>query len=253
MVSRIFHDLGCLIEALEGLEGIIRNIVGDSQLSDMILDLERRFEVFQEVRFILAQEDKSGAEIKGEIEEFLNSLKSEGTPGEIYEILEKRFRRYERELYIAYDDKYVPRTNNDLEDFNNCLKRPIRKRQGQKDSWFFMEHQGVPASYYHNLLYAPHVVGGADINYGPDQTPLERIGVLDTISMTSIMRLINRDALYKTLDKNERRYTVHRWTRRLFKRGVEKCLASLDSKWRCLMERFVFKTKLIKGGETSSS
>jgi len=92
---------------------------------------------------------------------------------DVYKIVEKRFRMYKKELYISYDNKFVPRTNNDLEDFNNCLKRPIRKGQGRKKSWFYVEHQGESVAYYHNILNAPHVVGGAEISWSSEKTPLE--------------------------------------------------------------------------------
>ena len=92
-----------LIDSLEGLNQITRKIVGDSELSNLVGELEQIFMVFQEIRYILGQ-------------------------------AKKRFKMYEHELYIAYDNKFVPRTNNDPEDFNNCLKRPIRKGQGKRES-----------------------------------------------------------------------------------------------------------------------
>jgi len=116
-----------------------------------------------------------------------------------------------------------------------------------------VEHQGESAAFYHNLLNAPHVVGGAEITWNSEQTPLERIGVLDKISVTNIMNLINREYFYKSLIKNDRLYTVHRWTRRIFKQGLEKCLTSLNSKWTSLIWNLIIKKKIIKGGKTSSS
>ena len=160
---------------------------------------------------------------------------------------------YENELYVAYHNKYVPRTNNDLEDLNNWLKRPIRKGQGKRESWFYVEHQGVSATYYHNILNAPHVVEGADISCSSEKTPLERIGVLEKISVSAIMNLINREYLYKSLVKNDRLYTVHRWTRMIFKQGLEKSLASLDYKWTSVIGFLMVKKKIIKGGKTSLS
>lgn len=246
-------DLQFLIDVLEGLELLTHEVVANPALSRDVDELERIFDAFQEVRLILGQEDKSGKEIQEDVEEFLASLESEDSMGEIYEIMKKRFERYEEELYVAYDNKFVPRTNNDLEAFNNCLKRPIRKGQGRKKSWFYVEHQGVPATFYHNLLCAPHVVGGAEISWDSDQTPLERIGVLEKVSVTEIMNLIKREVLCKRLVQNDELYTVHRWTRRIFKRGLGPCLASLDSKWSDLMEELIPEKKLNKGGQTSPS
>lgn len=246
-------DLQFLIDSLEGLDKIARKIVANSELSNFVNDLEQIFEVFQEIRYILGQEDKSGTEIKEAVKLFLTSLKCNGSLGEVYKIMEKRFRMYENELYVAYDNKFVPRTNNDLEDFNNCLKRPIRKGQGKRESWFYVEHQGVSATYYHNILNAPHVVGGAEISWSSERTPLERIGVVEKISVSSIMKLINREYLYKSLANNDRLYTVHRWTRMIFKQGLEKCLTSLNSKWTSIMEVLMEEKKIIKGGKTSSS
>jgi len=82
---------------------------------------------------------------------------------------------------------------------------------------------------------------------------LERIGVLEKISVSAIMNLINREYLYKSLVKNDKLYTVHRWTRKIFKQGLEKCLTSLDSKWTSVIGFLMVKKKIIKGGKTSSS
>lgn len=253
MASYTAIDLQFLIDILEGLSQITRKIVTDSELSNLVNELAQIFEVFQEIRYILGQEDKSGIEIKDAVKLFLTSLNCKGSLGEVYKIVEKRFKMYENELYIAYDNKFVPRTNNDLEDFNNCLKRPIRKGQGKRESWFYVEHQGVSATYYHNILNAPHVVGGAEISWSSERTPLERICVVEKISVSSIMNLINREYLYKSLVKNDKLYTVHRWTRKIFKQGLETCLTSLNSKWTSIMEGLIPEEKIIKGGETSLS
>jgi len=246
-------NLQFLIDTLEGLNQITHKIVANSELSNLVGPLEQIIAVFQEIRYILGQEKKSGSEIKEMVKLFLKSLECNNSLVDVYKIVKKRFKMYENELYIAYDNKYVPRTNNDLEDFNNCLKRPIRKGQGKRESWFYVEHQGVSATYYHNILNAPHVVGGAEISCSSEKTPLERIGVLKKISVSTIMNLINREYLYKSLAKNNMLYTIHRWTRRIFKHGLEKCLSSLDSKWISLMENLILKKKIIKGGKTSSS
>ena len=248
-------DLQFIIDSLEGLDKIALKIVANSELSNLINELEQIFEAFQEVRYILGQEDKSGAEIKEAVTQFLTSLKCNGSLGEVYKIVEKRFRMYQNELYVSYDNKFVPRTNNDLEDFNNCLKRPIRKGQGKRESWFYVEHQGVSATYYHNILNAPHVVGGAEISWTSERTPLERIGVVEKISVSSLMNLIDREYLYKSLANNDKLYTIHRWTRRIFKHGLEKCLTVLNSKWTSIMEMLIEEEKkiIIKGSNTSKS
>jgi len=253
LISYTNIDIQLLIDCLEGLDQITRKIVENSELSNLVGELEQIFVVFQRIRYILGQEKKDGREIKDIIKHFLNKLKCDNSLVEVYEIVKKRFRMYENELYIAYNNKFVPRTNNDLEDFNNCLKRPIRKGQGKRESWFYVEHQGVSATYYHNILNAPHVVGGANISCSSEKTPFERIGVLEKISVTTIMNLINREYLYKSLIKNDRLYTVHRWTRKIFKQGLQKCLTSLDSKWTTLIGILLIKKKIIKGGKTSSS
>lgn len=246
-------DIQFLIDCLNKLNRIMRRIIDDTNISKMVSELEQIFTVFQELRKILGQTEKTGKAIKKEITAFIISLQSTYSLMDISKIVEKRFRMYKKELYIAYDNKFVPRTNNDLEDFNNCLKRPIRKRQGRKKSWFYVEHQGESVAYYHNLLNAPHVVGGTDISWTPKKTPLERIGVLDAISVTNIMNLINREYLYKSLVKNDMLYTIHRWTRRIFMHGLEKCLNSLDLEVAALIKDIISKNKNIIGGITSSS
>lgn len=246
-------DLQFLKDSLTALNRIMRKIVEDGSISKMVGKLEVIFALFQEIRRVLGQSDKTGEEIKEQITSFVISLQSNGSPAEVYKIVEKRFRMYENELYTCYDNKYVPRTNNDLEDFNNRLKRPIRKGQGRKKSWFYVEHQGESATYYHNLLNAPHVVGGADISWSSEQTPLERIGVLDSISVTNIMTLIDREYLYKSLVKYDKLYTVHRWTRKIFKQGLEKCLESHDEELAELAKSILSEEKSIIGGGSSTT
>lgn len=247
-------DLQYIIDSLEGLDKIARKIIANSELSSLVNELEQIFEVFQEIRYIMGQEGKSGAEIKEAVNLFLTALKCSGSAAEVYKTVEKRFRMYENELYVAFDNKFVPRTNNDLEDFNNCLKRPIRKGQGKRESWFYVEHQGVAAAYYHNILNAPHRVGGAEISWTSERTPLERISVVEKISVSTIMGLIDREYLYKSLINNDKLYTVHRWTRKIFKHGLETCLTSLNSKWAGIMELLMEEEKkIIIGGITSIS
>jgi hypothetical protein len=253
LASYISLDLQFLIDPLEELNRVIRKIVTNAGIHDLVIELEQIFAVFRDIRVILGQENKCGKSIKEAVERFLKSLECKNSLEEVYHVVKKRFKMYKNELYIAYDNDFVPRTNNDLEDFNNCLKRPIRKGQGKRESWFYVEHQGVPATYYHNLLNAPHVVGGAEISWTSERTPLERIGVLETISVSTIMKMINREYLYKCLAKNDKLYTVHRWTRRIFKQGLETCLNSLDCQWMNVMEMLMGEKKIIKGGKTSSS
>jgi len=245
-------DLQFLIDCLTELNKLIRRIVDNASISKMVGKLEDIFAVFQEIRRILGQADKTGEEIKEEITSLVSSLQSNVSLAEVYKIVEKRFRMYENELYICYDNKYMPRTNNDLEDFNNLLKRPIRKGQGRKQSWFYVEHQGESAAYYHNLLNAPHVVGGAEISWTSEQTPLERIGVLDTVSVTHIMNLIDREYLYKSIVKNDKLYTVHRWTRKIFKQGLEKCLEWHDEELVALVKSIISEDKSIIGCDSST-
>ena len=242
-----------LIDSLEELNHISRRIVANSDILNLVIELEEISAVFQESRYILGQEKKNGSAVKEDIKCFLKSLECNKPLVGIYEIMKKRFKMYENELYVAYDNKYVPRTNNDLEDFNNCLKRPIRKGQGKRESWFYVEHQGVSATYYHNILNAPHVVGGAEISCSSEKTPLERISVLNNISVSTIMHMINREYLYKSLAKNDKLYMIHRWTRKIFKQGLETCLTSLDSQWTTIMEVIMLEKKINKGGQTSLS
>ena len=218
-------------DSLSDLYDILADIIEDHKLFVLVHELDTIFSIFNRIREILGQTGKTGEDIKNEIEKFIDSLQSDPTLKEVYIILKKRFMMYENELYICYDNTFIPRTNNDLEDFNNRLKRPIRKGQGMRESWFYVEHQGEPAAMFHNLLNSPHVVGGADISWTSEQTPLERIGVLNKVSVSEIMALIDREWFYSCLMKNDEFYTVHRWTCRIFKHGLDSCLDSLQDGW----------------------
>lgn len=250
--GQVSVDIQFVVECLNDLSKLIRKIVDDASISELVRRVEDRFTIFQEIRRILGQTDKTGDEIREEVVSFLASLQSNLSLAEVYKIVEKRFRMYENELYTCYDNKYVPRTNNDLEDFNNRLKRPIRKGQGRKQSWFYVEHQGESATYYHNLLHSPHVVGGTEISWSSEQTPLERIDVLEIVTVSNIMNLIDKEYLYKSLVKNDKLYTVHRWTRRIFKHGLEKCLKTHGEELAALAKNIISEDKSIKGCDSST-
>ena len=242
-----------LREVLEGLRNLFATIVDNAKISRLVDKLDSIFPMFQEIRRILGQTAKTGAEIRREITAFVGTLQATPSLVRVGTIAKKRFKMYDRELYTCYDNKFVPRTNNNLEDFNHCLKRPIRKRQGRKESWFYVEHQGAAVAYYHNLLNAPHVVGGADISFTSDQTPLERIGVLGKISVSTIMNLVNREYLYKCIAKNDALYVIHRWTRKIFKQGLKKCLCTLNIAWKSRIKAILVNKKIIIGSGASLS
>jgi len=86
----------------------------------------------------------------------------------------------------------------------------------------------------------------------PEKTPFERLRVIDKISVSALMGLINKEQLYKKLAQIEKRYTVHRWIRKLNKEGLAACLKKLSSEWFHSLEK-ILKKKVIIGGETSSS
>jgi len=157
-------DLQFLEDCLIKLNKIIRRIVDDASISNLVGTLEDIIAVFQEIRRILGQSDKMGKIRREETTSLITSLQSEVYLADVYKTVERRFRMYENELYNCYDNKYMPQTNNALKNFNNHLKCPIQKGQGKKQSWFYMEHQGESTAYYHNLLNAPHMVGSAEIS-----------------------------------------------------------------------------------------
>ncbi|MHA1232708.1 MAG: hypothetical protein ACTSPQ_18915 [Candidatus Helarchaeota archaeon] len=52
--------------------------------------------------------------------------------------------------------------------------------------------------------------------------------MLDALSISYIMNIIDRELFYQSLVKNDKLYAVHRWTRKIFKQGLDKCLDSID-------------------------
>lgn len=244
-IKRVFKD--CLIK----LKEILGKIVNDDELASMIKELKIINLPFQEVRKILGQEAKSGEQIKDEIWNYLGSLENETTLEECLKVLKKRFKMYDRELYIAYDNDYIPRTNNDLEKFNHDVKRPIRKRIGKKDSWTFLERQGVSVVSYHNLIKINRNVGGTIISDVSEKTPFERIGLIDEISVSNLMNLVNRELFYRILAKNEKNFTTHRWIRKISKEGFDKCLNDIRIQFSNTIIKFSNVRKTIKGSDSS--
>jgi len=60
-------DLQFLLNSLANLNKILTKIVNNSKIVKLVSKLEQIFSVFQEIRWILGQEGKSGKEIKSEI------------------------------------------------------------------------------------------------------------------------------------------------------------------------------------------
>ncbi len=121
---------------------LLQTALADPHVKACILQLETLGLVFAEIRQILAQLNKTGAEVRQNVITFLDSLRGLLAWDSRFSTIIKRFKMYDKELYHSYDNEWVPRTNDDEEDFNHVIKRPIRKQMGRKDSWFYVEHQG---------------------------------------------------------------------------------------------------------------
>ncbi|MHA1232706.1 MAG: hypothetical protein ACTSPQ_18905 [Candidatus Helarchaeota archaeon] len=61
------------------------------------------------------------------------------------------------------------------------------------------------------------------------------------------MNLIDREYFYRSLVKNDKLYAVHRWTRKIFKQGLDKCLESLDNELAILAKNIILEEKSIIG------
>ncbi len=238
-----------LRKVLTRLEGIVAPLVLDPTLAAIVATVERTNKVFCEVRAILGKEGPSGEEVQARMQEFLATLADDPAIQPTFGELAWRLDYYGRELYVAYDNSHVPRTNNALEDFNKAVKRPIRKCRGQKDSWFYLEHDAEGVATYHNLLHGPHVVGGTDIASQEDVTPLERAGVLPSITVSAIMKLVNYEKFVVALDKHDARHAIHRWTRRINKQGLPACLQAISKEFHTKFDEVASNEVGIKTGE----
>lgn len=227
-----------LLETLCRLAKILKEAVAAPEVARQVGELEGINAVFCTIRNLLGQESKPGEVIREEVRQYLDTLTGGALPEDVLATLEKRFKMYDNELYVTYDHEYVPRTNNALETFNNHVKRPIRKGLGKMESWFYVEHQGVAATYYQNLVRAPHVVGGTAISWDATQSPLERVGALETLSVTAVMNLVDKELLAQVLAKNDQAYATHRWTRKIFRLGLDACLETLDQSWASVIEHW---------------
>ncbi|MHA1730865.1 MAG: hypothetical protein ACTSU5_02930 [Promethearchaeota archaeon] len=218
-------------KCLGKLEEMLRLVVDDPAVAVLVAGLEDTNAVFCEVREVLGRTGKSGEEVRADIVALLAELGSDPARAAVLQGLEKRFKRYNGELYMANNDDRAPRTNNDLKYFNKRVKRPIRKNHGQEASWFYLEHEGAAVALYHNLLSAPHEVGGTSIKWPSEGRPLERLGVIRGPIVTEIASLVSFERLRGVLVQHEKNYAVHRWTRRVNKLGLGKCLQALLVEW----------------------
>lgn len=244
-----------LRKCLNTLEDLLAPVVNDPATADLVAKLERANAAFCAVRKVLGTDGKSSEEVRADMHALLADLAQDPANADICGELEWRLEEYDRELYVTYDHPdIVPRTNNDLESFNKEVKRPIRKCRGQKDSWFFLEHEGAGVAAYHNLLPEPRVVGGTKIADHESRCPLERAGVIKDLTVPSIMSLVNYEQLVEALATHDAGYAVHRWTRRINKRGMHACLQDLTEEWKAsLRATKEGENELQLGGETSGS
>ena len=146
---------------------------------------------------------------------------------------------YNKELYHSYDNEWVPRTNDDEENFNHIIKRPIRKQMGRKDSWFYMEHQGNGITFQQNLVRRSHVVGGTSIIQDEDQCPLERAGVIKSLTVSGNHGINGFRCVMGLCAEFDAHYEVHRWSCRISKKGIQACLDKILSGWPIIMTEMV--------------
>jgi len=219
--SPLFH---VIFRYLQAYRDILAPAINDPCIVALEIRLETLGSVFSEIRQILAQTGKTGAQIRQDVTSFLQSIQALAGWDPEYQTIHKRFTMYDRELYHTYDNVWVPRTNNDQETFNHLIKRPIRKNMGRKDSWFYVEHLGEGVALQQNLFRAAHTVGGTKITQTGDQCPFERLGVLKSLTVSAIMGAIDKTVLQKSVVHLETHYAVHKWVCRLSKKGIKNCL-----------------------------
>ncbi len=118
----------------------------DEFLSSGILDNVREIRVlntnFVKLRKILDDDKSSSQQIKEKIKLFRRQLVKHQARHPKLEVIPDRLETYWKYLFQCYDDKRIPRTNNDLEKYFNTLKRIKRKRTGRKNWPTFFTHEG---------------------------------------------------------------------------------------------------------------
>ena len=115
-------------------------------LASGILDHVREIKLlntnFVKLRKILDDDESSSQQIKEKVKLFRKQLSKHQTRHPKLEVISERLEMYWKNLFYCYDDKRIPRTNNDIEKSFNALKRIKRKRTGRKDWPTFFTHEG---------------------------------------------------------------------------------------------------------------
>lgn len=115
-------------------------------LSSGILDNVREIRVlntnFVKLRKILDDDKSSTQQVKEKLKLFRKQLDKHQTRHPKLKVIPDRLELYWKFLFHCYDDKRIPRTNNDLEKSFNTLKRIKRKRTGRKNWPTFFTHEG---------------------------------------------------------------------------------------------------------------
>jgi len=124
-------------------------------LSSGILDNLREIKVlntnFIKLRKIFDDDEASSQQIKDKIHLFYRQLKKHQIKHPKLKIIPKRLKKYWNNLFYCYDDKRIPRTNNDIERLFNALKRIKRRRTGRRNSPTFFTHEGKALLHIENI------------------------------------------------------------------------------------------------------
>lgn len=113
-----------------------------SGISDNIREIKTLNTHYVRLRQILSEEDQSSKQVKGKIKLLNGKIKKRQLQHPKLQVITKRIKMYNHNLFHCYDDKRIPRTNLEIERSFNSLKRILRKRTGFQKRPNFLSHEG---------------------------------------------------------------------------------------------------------------
>ena len=130
-----------LLSSLQDLQIALTDYTS-SDIQKILEEIELLYVYYVELRLILENEDFSSNEIKSEIKSFLHAVKRQKNEHPMLQVIPNRLRKYWKYLFHCYDDKRIPRTNLEIEQSFNRLKRIKKKRSGVRNSPTYFTHEG---------------------------------------------------------------------------------------------------------------
>jgi len=187
-------------DSLLELNRVLTAVIEDKRIKSLVKVLKADYKIFEKLREILENSDKKPREVvEGRMRRFLRYMEKKAAKEKKYASLVSQIKKFWNGLFHTYDHEYIPRTNNDMEQFIGRFRRKWKRITGcsRMNEWII--HRAPMAIYMFNII-------------GKD-SPLNKLG-FDT-DLANMLSSVS----YATYKKCMKEYEVRKEDDRIRKRG----------------------------------